>query len=62
MRSPPEYGTPTSPKLTDVEITPVRNLNVKHLLILFCRTDLYAWHGRQRESKSGAGYGPAVSN
>jgi hypothetical protein len=48
-RSPPEYGTPTSPKLADVDITQVRNLNVEYLLVLYCRTDLYAWHGRQRD-------------
>jgi hypothetical protein len=33
-RSPPEYGTPTSAKLADVEITQMRNLNVEHLLVL----------------------------
>jgi|SoiMethySBSTD1v2_1073268.scaffolds.fasta_scaffold86149_5 hypothetical protein len=44
---PPEYGMPTGPKLTDVEITQARNLGVEYIPILKCRTNLYVWHGNQ---------------
>jgi hypothetical protein len=30
---PPEYGVPTSPKRTDIEVTQVRNLDVECLLV-----------------------------
>ena len=32
-RSPPEYGLPTVSKLTDVEITQARNLDVEYLSV-----------------------------
>ena len=43
-RSPSEYGVPTSPKLTDVEITQARDLDVERLPVRQRRTDLDARH------------------
>ena len=45
--SPPEYGLPTVPKLTDVKITQTRNLDVECLSVRWRTTDLYARHGDQ---------------
>jgi hypothetical protein len=44
-RSPSEYGVPTRPKRTDVEVTQARNLDVECLLVWLSLTDLYARHG-----------------
>ena len=46
-RSPPEYGVPTVPKLTDVEVTQARNLDVECLPVRWRATDLYARHSAQ---------------
>ena len=46
-RLPPEHRMPASPKVTDVEITKARNLDVECPPVRDCRTDPYAWHGRQ---------------
>ena len=50
-RSPPEYGLPTVPKFTDVEITQARNLDVERLPVRGRTTDLYAWHGNYGEPR-----------
>src|SRR6266481_1389938 len=44
-RSPTEYGLPTCPKLTDIEITQARDLDVECVLLLQCGTDPNARHG-----------------
>jgi hypothetical protein len=48
--SAPEHGVPTGAKLTDVEITQTRNLDVQRLAVLLRRTDRYAWHGAHTAS------------
>ena len=50
-RSPPEYGVPTGPKLTDVEITQARNLDVECLSVRQGRTDLDARHDAQDDRR-----------
>ncbi len=47
----PEYILPTVSKVTNVEITQTRNLDVDRLLILWRRTDLYARHGVQDDGR-----------
>src|SRR5262245_46800888 len=44
-RSPTTYGLPTGPKLTDIEITQARDLDVEGLSVGQFATDLDARHG-----------------
>ena len=46
-RWPAECGMPTAAKLTNVEITQARNLDVERRAVWQCRTDLYARHDAQ---------------
>ena len=46
-RWPAECGMPTAAKLTNVEITQARNLDVERRAVWQCRTDLYARHNAQ---------------
>ena len=50
-RWPPEYGMPTAAKLTDVEITQARDLDVECLAVRQRRTDLDARHGAQADRR-----------
>src|SRR5665811_987993 len=50
-RSSPEYGVPTVPKFTDVEVTQARNLDVECLSVRWRATDLYARHGDQGDRR-----------
>src|SRR5215204_5919672 len=50
-RLPPEHRVPASPKVTDVEITKARNLDVECLPVRRGRTDSYAWHGGQEDRR-----------
>jgi len=49
--SPPEYGLPAVPKLTDVKITQTRNLDVECLSVRWRRTDPCARHGDQGDRR-----------
>jgi hypothetical protein len=46
-RWPPEYGLPMAAKLSDVDITQARDLDVERRAVRQWRTDLYPRHDAQ---------------
>jgi hypothetical protein len=52
---PAECGMPTAAKLTNVEITQARNLDVEFLAVQQRRTDLHPPHGSQAGRRGGWG-------